>query len=66
MFKKTVDKIKEVNKNCVTPQSYDCSDTTNKTNNYLLLSLMTGETTVYSGIKESVPNQMFEKGKIIM
>ena len=46
VFEQPIDNIKEVNKNYVTPKLYECSDTTNNTNDDFLLSLMTGRTTV--------------------
>ena len=46
VFKQRIDKIKYVNRNYVTQQSYDCSNATDKTNSECPLSLMTGATTV--------------------
>ena len=41
-FEQTIDNIKEVNRNYLTPYLYDCSDTTNNTNDDIPLSLTTG------------------------
>ena len=46
VFDKIIENIKEVNRNHVITQSYDCSDTINNTNDYCPLSLETGTTAV--------------------
>ena len=53
VFEQTIDNIKDYNQKYATLQSYDWSDTTNKTNNDLPLALTTAVMTVCGGSKES-------------
>ena len=64
VFNKTIDNVREVHQNYVTPQLYDCSDAKNNTNNDFLLSLTPGITTVAVVSLFWVSTKMNDKGNI--